>query len=39
MGRVEKSAFSGPVAPEVCLEGDRENQRQGAWITLSRSFG
>ena len=30
MGRVEKSAFSGPVAPEVCLEGDRENQRQGA---------
>lgn len=29
MSRVEKSGFSGPVALEVRLEGDRENQRQG----------
>lgn len=34
----EKSGFSGQVALEVCLEGDRENGRQGVYITFSRSF-
>ena len=30
MRRVEKTGFRGPVSLEVRLEGDRENQRQGA---------